>query len=254
MIQIRKAERRKTKLLMGLSGPSGSGKTHSALRMAFGIGGKILMVDAEKGRGEEKSSLFGDFDYARLNEPYSPERYTEAIHDAEELGYDVLILDGISPEWADDGGVLRMVDDYGQDKRAAWGKYTPVHDRFVKTMMSEKLHVIATIRAKHKPLATVDDSGKAKKHVLGMDPIQRPGIEYEFSFFFDLAKDGNLAHIWKAPDDCKLSEGNRPFLVTEKTGEAIQLWLEAGIDAPVVEEKIAAGIPRGESQGRRGLH
>ena len=38
-MQIRKAERKKAKLRLGIAAPSGAGKTYSALLMAFGIGG-----------------------------------------------------------------------------------------------------------------------------------------------------------------------------------------------------------------------
>ena len=39
----KKAERRKAKLRLAITGPAGSGKTYSALLIAFGIGGKIVV-------------------------------------------------------------------------------------------------------------------------------------------------------------------------------------------------------------------
>jgi hypothetical protein len=44
---FRKAERRKAKLRLGITGPAGSGKTYGALLIAFGLGGKIAMIDTE---------------------------------------------------------------------------------------------------------------------------------------------------------------------------------------------------------------
>ena len=43
--QIRKAERKKAKMRLGLIGVSGSGKTYSALQIAFGMGGKVGLID-----------------------------------------------------------------------------------------------------------------------------------------------------------------------------------------------------------------
>ena len=51
-IEIRKAERVKSKLRLGLAGPSGSGKTMSALKVAKGIGGRVCLIDTERGSGD----------------------------------------------------------------------------------------------------------------------------------------------------------------------------------------------------------
>jgi pantothenate kinase-related protein Tda10 len=49
---LRRAERKKAKLRIGLSGPSGSGKTYSALLLARGLASgwdKIAIIDTENG-------------------------------------------------------------------------------------------------------------------------------------------------------------------------------------------------------------
>ena len=48
-MQFQKAERKKSKLRLALTGPSGSGKTYGALLVAKGLGGKIAVIDTEKG-------------------------------------------------------------------------------------------------------------------------------------------------------------------------------------------------------------
>ena len=40
-MEIRRAERKKAKLRLGIAAPSGAGKTYGALLMAFGMGGKV---------------------------------------------------------------------------------------------------------------------------------------------------------------------------------------------------------------------
>jgi hypothetical protein len=75
-------------LHLGLIGPSGSGKTYSALKIAEGLGGKIALLDTERGSG----SLYADlcsYDVADLTPPFDPGRYVQAIKGAAEAGYAV---------------------------------------------------------------------------------------------------------------------------------------------------------------------
>ena len=95
---FRKAERRNAKLRLAITGPAGSGKSYGALLVAFGIGGKIALLDTENGSGDLYSSL-GAYDVCSINAPFTVQKYIDAIRDAENSGYDVLILDSISAEW-----------------------------------------------------------------------------------------------------------------------------------------------------------
>ena len=56
-MEIRKAERRKAKLRLGITGPAGSGKTYGALQVAFGLGGRIVLIDTENGSGDFKELI-----------------------------------------------------------------------------------------------------------------------------------------------------------------------------------------------------
>ncbi|MGY8832331.1 MAG: AAA family ATPase, partial [Pseudomonadales bacterium] len=84
---FKKAERKQAKLRLALAGPSGAGKTYSALLIAKGIGGKIAVLDTEKGSASLYSDLV-DFDVVDLTAPFTPERYIEVIAAAEAAGYD----------------------------------------------------------------------------------------------------------------------------------------------------------------------
>ena len=84
-----------------LGGASGSGKTYSALRLAKGIAkktkGKIAAIDTENGRIRYYASEF-DFDDTRLSAPFEPEKYIEAIDEAIDAGYSILIIDSIGSD------------------------------------------------------------------------------------------------------------------------------------------------------------
>ena len=80
-MQLQKAQRHQVKLRLGLSGASGFGKSYSALLLAYGITEdwtKIAVIDTENNSASLYSHL-GDFNVVSLSQPFSPERYIEAI-------------------------------------------------------------------------------------------------------------------------------------------------------------------------------
>lgn len=102
------ASREKSSIRIGIMGPTFSGKTYSALLLARGLvgeKGRIAVVDCEGG----EANLYADvtpFDSMTLEPPYTPEKFIEAIEAAEAAGYNAVILDTISHEWAGEGGIL----------------------------------------------------------------------------------------------------------------------------------------------------
>ena len=129
---FRKAERKQAKLRLGITGPAGSGKTYSALLIAFGLGGKIAMIDTENGSGDIYAGMC-DYDIETLNAPYDPRRYIDAIHEAEKAGYSVVIIDSLSHAWNGAGGVLDLQSRVAETMKTsngyvAWGKVTPLQN------------------------------------------------------------------------------------------------------------------------------
>jgi hypothetical protein len=225
---FRKAERKKAKLRLGILGPSGSGKTYSAILITKGLGGKVALIDTEHGSGELYSHLM-DYDVATLTPPFSPDKYVQLIHGAEQAGYDTLIIDSLSHAWSGDGGVLDMHDKATAATRnsfTAWREVTPQHNAFVDAILQSPLHIIATMRTKTAYEVT-QDNGKTKVVKVGLAPIQRDGMEYEFTAVFDLSIDGHIATASK--DRTTLFDG-RHFKPSVDTGIELLEWLEAGID------------------------
>ncbi|MBD5647958.1 MAG: ATP-binding protein [Desulfovibrio sp.] len=226
---FKKAERKQAKLRLALSGPSGSGKTTGALLIAKGLGGKIAVLDTERG----SASLYADlceFDVVELAPPYEPERYIEIIRAAEKEGYSTLILDSITHEWNGQGGILEIVDNVAKAKfrgnsYAAWNEGTPRHQKFIDAMLASSLHIIATMRSKAVYVETEKGNGKKGIEKQGTAPQQRDGLEYEFTAVLDLNVDGNLAVASK--DRTRLFHA--PFKITEQTGQDLLAWLNCGV-------------------------
>lgn len=242
---IRKAERKKAKLRLGISGPSGGGKTWSALEIAHGMGGKIGMIDTESGRGElyagERSAYDQDlkfeYDVIRLDAPYSPERYIEAIKTFEKEGYDILIIDSLSHAWSGEGGVLSIVDKAGGQFQNGWKVGTPKQNSLVDALISSKMHIICNLRAKTEYVVEKDDRGKNVPRKIGLAPIQRDQLEYEFTVFMTMSHD-NVAHVTK--DNSKLY--NQEFIKpSPEMGRKLLEWLNSGID--IVEQFKTVTLP-----------
>ncbi len=225
MTSYMKAERKKAKLRLAITGPSGSGKTYGALMIAFGLGGKIAMIDTENGSGNLYADL-GDYDIAPISAPFDPRRFINGIHMAEEQGYDIIIIDGLSHEWNGLGGVLDIQlkiseTKYKGNSYAAWRDVTPIHNSLIETILASPCHIIATMRSKTDYVISENDKGRTEIHKVGLAPVQRDGIDYEFCTVFDLTPN-HLASVSK--DRTRLFDG-KVIILSKETGETLRKWL-----------------------------
>jgi len=252
MLQFHKAERRMSKLRLAIAGPAGSGKTYSALLIAFGIGGRVALIDTERGSGELYAHL-GEYDVCSITSPFEPEKYTEAVKAAESAGYGVIIIDSLSHAWSGEGGLLDLhghLSDRSGNSWAAWRKVTPKHNQLVEAMLQSPCHIIATMRSKME-YTQVTENGKTVVKKLGMNPIQRDGMEYEFTLFLDL----DLDHVASAGKDRTSLFDGKFFKPTTETGKSLIRWLEEGrINGEPTsgrpEQGPQAPEPRKENEGK----
>jgi len=236
-VQFNKATRKKAKLRLALTGPSGSGKTWGALQLAKGIGGKVAVIDTERGSASLYSNLL-DFDVLDLAPPYSPENYIKAIKAAEQAGYDVLIIDSTTHEWSGTGGCLEINEQVAQSRFkgntwSAWNETTPRHRAFIDAMIQSPMHIIATGRSKTETAQQQNDNGKKSVVKLGLKTEQRDGFEYEFTVVLDIIHDGHWATASK--DRTGLFANSDPQKISEETGKQLLSWLESGEDEPDYE-------------------
>ena len=233
MSMFQKATRKKAKLRLALIGPSGSGKTYSALELATGLGGRIALIDTERGSGDLYADRFV-YDTLQLEPPFTPQKYIQAIEAAQKEGYSVVIIDSLSHAWAGEGGILDIHDNITRSSRSsngyvAWKDVTPQHERIINAILGASLHIIGTIRTKTAYEVVEDERGKKAPKRIGLAPIQRQGMEYEFTCVLDLAVDPHVASASK--DRTGLFDGQH-FVINERTGEQLLEWLEAGDEPP----------------------
>jgi hypothetical protein len=187
----KKAVKSQVKLKLAIQGPSGSGKTEGALALATNLKPdcKILLIDTEN----ESASLYADryhFDTIPLCGPYTPERYMKAMQVAMTDGYDFLIVDSITHEWNGEGGIMWQKDALdarpNSNSYTNWAILTPKHEKFVEFIKQLQIDTIVTMRTKQSYVLEANNKGKMVPKKLGMAPIQRDGIEYEYTLVFDV--------------------------------------------------------------------
>jgi hypothetical protein len=235
-----KAQRKKSKLRLGLVGTAGSGKTYSALKIAKGLGGRIAVIDTENGSADLYANLC-DYDVCTLQAPYEVNKYIQAIEYAEKNNYDIIIIDSLSHAWAGEGGLLDLqgkIADSGRggtNSYTAWRSVTPLHNKLIETIITSKCHIIATMRAKTDYSMEKDDNtNKTIIRKVGLAPVQREGMDYEFTLVFDL----NHNHTAQASKDrTSLFENKLSITLDETTGQLLNEWLNSGVDIPLITEE-----------------
>ena len=217
-----KKEKIWTKVLLG--GSSGSGKTYSALRLATGLakkcGSGIAAIDTEAGRIRYYANEF-DFSDMQLTEPFTPEKYIEAINEAVSSGFKVLIIDSISHEW---NYCVDIHDKMSGNSWTNWSRVTPRHDAFMEKILQAPIHIIATVRGKDEYVLE-EKNGKQTPKKVGLGFKQRDGVEYNYTATFNIAQDTHIAEATK--DNTHIFEG-RYEVLTEKDGEALYDWANTG--------------------------
>lgn len=268
-IEIRKASRKKAKLRLGIAAPSGAGKTMGALLLAYGIvraaypsiseeqvWEKVGLIDTEEGSGElyvgvEKHGVrIGEFQYIRISKDFSPVHYVEAIKAFENANVEVIIPDSLTHAWAGAEGLLdkqgRIAAKSG-NSYTAWRDVTPQHNALVNCMLQSRAHIIATMRSKVEYAMQKGDDGKYKIQKMGMAPIQREGMEYEFTTFFDIDSN-SMARASKDRTDLFSTLNaagtldKKEFIITPKVGAELLAWLNKGTESvseePTTIQKI----------------
>jgi hypothetical protein len=196
MSGFRKATKAAAKLRLGLIGPAGSGKTMTALRIAAGLGGPVAVIDTERGSASLYAGERGlDFDVIELD-TYGVERFIDAIKAAADGGYATLVIDSLSHAWSGKGGILEFVDNAGKRNQGggnfgAWRDATPRHNSLVDAILGAPLHVICTLRSKVEYVVE-NVGGRNQVRKVGLQPVQRDGLEYEFTVVGDVTQDHDL--------------------------------------------------------------
>jgi len=240
MSKFKKAVRTQRPLRMAMFGPSNSGKTWTSLMIATelaGPNGKIALIDTERSsasiyaKDPETGNGF-EFDAAPLTS-YAHTDYTDLIGQASD--YDVLIVDSISHAWEGKGGILDVVEAVTESQKGKSDSFRAWANPKVKTAQASLWaavlgfpgNIIVTMRAKTLYERSTDEHGHTKIEKLGLGPIQRSGVEFEFDVIAEMDKEHCL-EIVKARDPERKLEGRRIEKPGVEFAKELKAWLGSG--------------------------
>ena len=218
MVEVTVATREKSKLRIALAGVSGGGKTLGALLLASGMTGgdfqKICLIDTEHKRGQlyaNRSDLgIGAFYYIELAPPYSPAHYKEAVDAAVRTGGVLEIKAGIAAQ-------------PNKNSYTAWDEAGRIQNDFINYLLSVNCHTICTLRVKQDYVLTENDRGKQVPVKVGMAPVQRDDVEYEFDLMLNIGRN----HIATASKDVTFLDGLNA-VITPELGKQLADWANEG--------------------------
>jgi hypothetical protein len=241
---IEQAVRRGNRARVALAAPAGGGKTFTALILAVELakGGEILVIDTERG----SASLYADefeFKTIRFEPPYDP-RELAAVLAQVGPSFAVVVIDSLSHFWMGAGGTLDIVDAGAARARgntyAGWKDGTPAQTQMVDAMLNSPAHIIATMRSKTEYVLE-QKNGKSVPVKVGMAPVQRDGIEYEFTVTADLDIDHRLM-VGKTR--CRpLSGKTYAAGGAAEMGQVLAAWLDEAPPEPKTAEPPPSAPP-----------
>jgi hypothetical protein len=234
-----KATKKQSKLRLALFGTSGSGKTYTALRIAKGIGGKVAVIDSERGSASKYSDRF-DFDVNELS-PANIDNVINSISEAQELGYNVLIIDSLTHSWQE---LLEEIDKlanakYRGNSWQAWNEGTPKQKKLINAILNFNGHIIATMRSKTEWTTETGSNGRMKPVRVGLAPEGGKNIEYEFDMLIEISPD-HIANVIK--DRTGMFQDKLIEKPDEKFGKQIFDWLNSGSAEKVEYKEVKTEI------------
>lgn len=213
--------------------PSGGGKSFGALRVAKGLTEalskdtgneeRIAYIGTEGSRDKYYADEF-DYDLMQLKAPFTPESYVDAIDEAIDAGYKVIVIDQISNEWAGKGGMLEIHSKMSGNSYTNWSKLTPRHEKFVDKILDSEAFIVATVRGKDKYVLE-EQNGKQVPRKVGIGYQQRDDLEFLFTVAVTVEQD---THFFTSVKDNTHCFENRNDVLTEKDGDTIYKWSTGG--------------------------
>jgi hypothetical protein len=179
------------------------------------------------------------FDVIELGPPFTSKRFEEVIDAAIDAGYDVLVIDSLSHQWAGEGGILSRKEEMdkrpGSNSYTNWATFTKEHTAFVAKVLHAPIHMIVTLRSKQDYVIETNEKGKSSPRKVGLAPVQREGLEYEFSTMFELQMD-HRAQVSK--DRTGLFADELVDLLDKNVATRIKGWLDSAEPAPTKPQLV----------------
>ncbi len=212
---------------MGICGPSGCGKTLTALKLAAVLGTRVCILETER----DTAKLYVNNPdvpkpyYIKQLTKFHPDNYIKWVNNAADHGFDVCIIDSLTPSWNGANGVLDIA---GSDIRG-WKTATPKYQELVQcvTGMNNRMHVIATFRSKQEHVMAMDEAtGKMKVTKKGLLPIHRDEMIYEWDIVGDMDMSHTISFDGVGKTRASVLDGKTFEKPGQELGSIIRDWLK----------------------------
>ena len=237
------ASKSQRKARIALAGPTGSGKTYTGLTLATNLADRVAVIDTERGSASLYSGTDGfTFDVLEMN-TYDPRDLVGALGAAGAAGYGAVVIDSLSHFWEGTGGMLEQVDNAakraGGNSFGGWKEARPMERAMIDALLAYPGHVIVTMRTKTEYVVEEDSRGRKVPRKVGLKPVQRDGIEYEFDIVGDLDVENTLVITKTRLSSLAGEVLRRP---DELLAKRILAWLDDGKQLPTVPEYLERAI------------
>jgi hypothetical protein len=176
-----------------------------------------------------------------IEPPYSDDKFVVGITGAATEGYGVLFIDSLSHSWTGTLDYKSTLDSRGGNSYTNWGAAGKKFNNVIAAALQSKIHVIASLRSKMEYVLETDLRGKQLPRKIGLAPVMRDGIEYEFGVVFDLGPD----HCCTVSKDRTNLFIDSHFQITEQTGVQLLEWLHSASEPepiPTPQERLADAL------------
>jgi hypothetical protein len=254
---------------VALIGVSGSGKSYTMLTLAHALAGptgRIACIDTEHGSLSKyahspdcppncSDASHFVFDVDEPNS-YTTDYLLDQLTFAEQNGYTVFCIDSLSHFWMGKDGALEFVDNAKKrtrDQMEGWKIFRPHEREMVDRFVASPCHVIVTMRTKTDYEEQIKPDGTKKRVKVGLAPVQREGLEYEFDLVCSMDDENNLV-IDKTR--CSIYSQEKMRVVAKPGALYFQPFIE-WLDGPVIDkmppapaETAVSRPPASEPEGK----
>ena len=243
-----------SKIVLGFFGRAKLGKTFSALSLANGLGGTILLVNTEPKRGNLYKT---EFQYKLMNfdPPFSSERFNQILDIVEKNNFATVIFDSMTDQWEGPGGILdahdkacealierwsrnakkrKTRDDVGM---AAWNGVKTAERMMFDRMLRMDANIIFCVRQRKK-LKITKEGGKTRYEDQGDQPVVSQHALFMTTANIELTGNGHYKPLEAYPKPLQPIMG-RHKTITQELGRDIGQWLR-GDTKPAVKAPAAS--------------
>ena len=196
--------------VLALCGEAGAGKTYTALLIAQYLAklksGPVYAIETDMGRIAKYKQIpaLNPFRGALLDDPFGPDRYLDAIQNADNLGAGCIVVDTMSDEWESPGGILDLQataakriagGDREKEQRSSLAAWNEVkgpksdHSKLFFAISRTNAHLIICLRAREKTEPRKNAQGRVVPTKIGIEPIMATDLDFKFDIFLRLSKE-----------------------------------------------------------------